>query len=140
MNWKNPADETLTKLLKGAKTIAVFGCSPKPDRTSHQITAFLIEKGYKVYPVHPQAETILGRKCYAKLADIPVHIDIVDIFRKAEFTPEVARQAVEISAGAFWLQLGIVNEESWQIAREGGVIAIMDRCIAIEHRKLINPE
>ena len=137
MNWQNPDDEMFTKLLRNAKTIAVYGCSPKPDRTSHQITAFLIEKGYEVYPVHPKAETILGRKCYAKLADIPVHIDIVDVFRKAEFTEEVAKQAVEIGAGAFWLQLGIVNEKSWQIANEGGVMAIMDRCIAIDHRRLI---
>jgi len=137
MSWQNPDDETLAKLLKDAKTIAVYGCSPKPDRTSHQITAFLIEAGYEVYPVHPKAETILGRKCYAKLADIPVHIDIVDVFRKAEFTADVARQAVEVGAGAFWLQLGIVNEESWQIANEGGAVAIMDRCIAIEHRRLI---
>jgi len=140
MNWQNPDDEMFTKLLRNAKTIAVYGCSPKPDRTSHQITAFLIEKGYEVYPVHPKAETILGRKCYAKLADIPVHIDIVDVFRKAEFTEEVAKQAVEIGAGAFWLQLGIVNEKSWQIANEGGVMAIMDRCIAIDHRRLIHPD
>jgi len=140
MSWQNPDDETLANLLKEAKAIAVYGCSPKPDRTSHQITAFLIEKGYEVYPVHPQAESILGRKCYAKLADIPVHIDIVDVFRKAEFTAEVARQAVEIGAGAFWLQLGIVNEESWQIASEGGAVAIMDRCIAIDHRRLVYPD
>jgi predicted CoA-binding protein len=138
MSWQNPDDETLTGLLKGAKTIAVYGCSPKPDRTSHQITAFLIEKGYEVYPVHPQAKSILGRKCYATLADIPVHIDIVDVFRKAEFTEEVARQAVEIGAGAFWLQLGIINEESYRIAKEGGVTPIMDLCIAVIHRMLIH--
>ena len=139
MSWQNPDDETLAKLLKDAKTIAVYGCSPKADRTSHQITAFLIEAGYEVYPVHPQAESILGRKCYAKLADIPVHIDIVDVFRKAEFTEAVAKQAVEIGAGAFWLQLGIINEESYRIAKEGGVTPIMDRCIAIDHRRLIHP-
>lgn len=134
MNWQNPDDETIADLLKQAKSIAVYGCSPKADRTSHQITAFLIEKGYQVYPVHPQAVSILGRKCYAKLADIPVHIDIVDVFRKADFTEEVARQAVEIGAGALWLQLGIVNEKSFRIAEEGGVLPIMDRCIAVEHR------
>jgi len=137
MNWQNPDDETLTKLLKDAKTIAVYGCSPKPDRTSHQITAFLIEAGYEVYPVHPQAETILGRRCYAKLADISVHIDIVDVFRKAEFTEEVARQAVEIGAGAFWLQQGIINEESFRIAKESGVLPVMDLCIAVVHRMLV---
>jgi len=137
MSWQNPDDETLANLLKDAKAIAVYGCSPKPDRTSHQITAFLIEKGYEVYPVHPKAETILGRKCYAKLADIPVHIDIVDVFRKAEFTEEVAKQAVEIGAGAFWLQQGIINEESFRIAKEGGVLPVMDLCIAVVHRMLV---
>ncbi len=139
-NWQNPDDETLSCLLKGAKTIAVYGCSPKADRTSYQITAFLIGKGYYVIPVHPVAETILGQKVYPRLTDIPVHVDIVDVFRKAEFTEEVARQAVEIGAGAFWLQLGIVNDKSWRIAREGGVMAIMDRCIAIEHRKAFSSE
>jgi len=127
----------LRKLLKEASTIAVYGCSPKPDRTSHQITSFLIDKGYEVFPVHPVAESILGRKCYAKLADIPVHVDIVDVFRKAEFTPEVARQAVEIGAGALWLQQGIVSEESYRIAKEGGLTAVMDLCIAVMHRLLI---
>lgn len=137
MNWQNPDDETVADLLKRAKTIAVYGCSPKADRTSHQITAFLLEKGYAVIPVHPKAETILGQKVYPRLADIPVHVDIVDVFRKAEFTEEVAKQAVEIGAGAFWLQLGIINEESFRIAQEGGLLPIMDRCIAIEHRKLV---
>lgn len=138
MSWQNPDDAELRKLLSQARTIAVYGCSPKPDRTSHQITAFLIDKGYDIFPVHPQAESILGRKCYAKLADIPVHVDIVDVFRKAEYTPEVARQAVEIAAGALWLQQGIVNEESYRIAREGGVLPVMDLCIAVMHRLLLH--
>lgn len=137
ISWQNPDDETLADLLKQAKTIAVYGCSPKADRTSHQMTAFLIAKGYDVIPVHPKAETILGQKVYPRLADIPVHVDIVDVFRQAEFTEEVARQAVEIGAGVFWLQLGIINEESFRIAQEGGLLPIMDRCIAIEHRKLV---
>ncbi len=140
MKWQNPDDKTVADLLKSARTIAIYGCSPKPDRTSHRIAAFLIEQGYHVIPVHPQAETILGQKAYPRLADIPVHIDIVDVFRRAEFTPDVARQAVEIGAGAFWLQLGIVNEESWQIATHGGVTAIMDRCIAIEYQRLVYPD
>jgi predicted CoA-binding protein len=137
LSWQNPDNDSLKKLLVEARTIAVYGCSPKPDRTSYQITDFLISKGYEVYPVHPQADVILGRRCYAKLADIPVHIDIVDVFRKAEFTPEVARQAVEIGSGALWLQQGIINEESYRIAEEGGVIPVMDLCIAVMHRLLI---
>jgi len=137
MNWQNPNDATLTRLLSEAKTIAVYGCSPKPDRTSHQIAAFLIEQGYNVVPVHPKAESILGQKVYPKLGDIPFHVDIVDVFRRAEFTEAVARQAVEIGAGAFWLQQGIINEEGFRIAKEGGVLPVMDLCIAVVHRMLV---
>jgi predicted CoA-binding protein len=137
MNWQNPDDATLTKLLERARTIAVYGCSPKPDRTSHRIAASLIEQGYNVIPVHPKAEAILGQKVYPKLADIPVHVDIVNVFRRAEFTPDVARQSVEIGAGALWLQQGIINEESYRIAKDGGLIPVMDLCIAVIHRLLI---
>ena len=137
MNWQNPDDETLANLLEHAGTIAVYGCSPKPDRTSHQIAAFLIERGYNVIPVHPRAGAILGQKVYPTLADIPVHVDIVNVFRKPEFTPDVARQAVEIGAGALWLQQGIINEESYRIAKDGGLIPVMDLCIAVMHRLLI---
>jgi len=137
MSWHNPDDATLTRLLEDARTIAVYGCSPKPDRTSHQIAAFLVEQGYNVIPVHPKADEILGQKVYPKLADIPVHVDIVDVFRKAEFTPDIARQAVEVGAGALWLQQGIINEESYRIASEGGLIPVMDLCIAVMHRLLI---
>lgn len=137
MNWQNPDDTTLAKLLTEAKTIAVYGCSPKPDRTSHQIAAFLIEQGYHVIPVHPKARIILGQKVYPTLADIPVHVDIVNVFRRAEFTPDVARQAVKIGSGAFWLQQGIINEESYRIAEDGGLTPIMDLCIAVIHQLLI---
>jgi predicted CoA-binding protein len=137
MSWQNPEDAILKKELESAKTIAVYGCSPRPGRTSHQIAAFLIDKGYHVIPVHPQAETILGQKVYAKLSDIPVHVDIVDVFRRAEFTPDVARQAVQIGAGVLWLQQGIINEESYHIAKQGGLTPIMDLCIAVIHRILL---
>jgi predicted CoA-binding protein len=137
MNWQNPDDATLRNLLEHARTIAVYGCSPKPDRTSHQIAASLIEQGYNVIPVHPKAETILGQKVYPTLADIPVHVDIVNVFRRAEFTPDVARQAVEIGAGALWLQQGIINEKSYHIAKDGGLIPVMNLCIAVIHRLLI---
>lgn len=137
MSWKNPDDATLNKLLTEAKTIAIYGCSPKPERTSYQITAFLIEQGYNVIPVHPKAETILGQKVYPKLTDIPVHVDIVNVFRRAEFTPDVAKQAVQIRADVLWLQQGIINKESYAIAKNRGIIPIMDLCIAIVHRLLV---
>ncbi|NWF38420.1 CoA-binding protein [Mariprofundus sp. NF] len=137
MSWKNPGDKTISRILSEAKTVAVYGCSPKEDRTSYHITAFLIEQGYRVYPVHPIAETILGQQVYPDLASIPEHVDIVNVFRKAEFTPEVARQAVEIGAGTLWLQLGIINAESWKIATGAGLGCVMDRCIEVQYQRLV---
>jgi len=135
--WRNPDDETLRELLQHARVIAVVGCSPNPERTSHQIAAFLIEHGYTVHPVHPKAKEILGRKVYPDLASIPGPVDIVDVFRKPEAAPEIARQAAAIGARALWLQQGIVNEEAWKIATDAGLICVMDRCIAVMHRLLL---
>jgi len=137
MTWQNPDEETMAALLKEAKSIAVVGCSPKPERTSHQIAQFLIAQGYRVYPVHPAAKEILGQTAYPNLASLPEPVDIVDVFRRAEFTPEVARQAVAAGAKALWLQQGIVSEEAWKIATDGGLSCVMDRCIAVMHRLLL---
>lgn len=137
MSWQNPDDSTVRRILSEAKTVAVYGCSPKEGRTSHKIAALLIERGYRVYPVHPTAKTILGQPVYPDLASIPEHVDIVNLFRRAEFTPQVARQAAAIAAGSLWLQLGIINIESWQIAADAGMNCIMDRCIAVEYQRLI---
>lgn len=136
-HWQNPSDEQIRELLSTAKTIAVVGCSPKPDRTSHRIAAFLIGHGYSVIPVHPQPGTILGRKSYASLADIPEPVDIVDVFRRSEFTPPIAEDAVSIGAKALWLQLGIINGDTCRIATAGGLSCVMDRCIAVMHRLLL---
>jgi hypothetical protein len=136
-SWHNPDDARIAALLKSARHIAVVGCSPKPERSSHQIAAFLIDHGYTVYPVHPRAGEILGRPAYASLAEIPHAIDIVDVFRKPEYTPDIARQAVQIGAGALWLQQGIVSEDAWRIVTEAGMTCVMDRCIAVMHRLLV---
>jgi len=137
-NWQNPGDAELKSLLTQARTIAVVGCSPKPDRTSHQIAAFLIDKGYHVLPVHPKADSILDRKVYATLADIPEAVDIVNVFRRPEFTPPIAEQAVGIGAKALWLQQGIANEEACRIATDAGLTCVMDLCIAVMHRLLLS--
>ena len=134
--WHNPTDQEITAILKDAKTIAVVGCSPKPDRSSHQIAAFLMAQGYEVFPVHPQAETILGRKVYPTLADIPKPIDIVDVFRRAEATPEIAHQAAAIQAKTLWLQQGIANQKAYNITQKHDMHCIMDLCIAVMHRLL----
>ncbi len=136
-DWHNPDDARIAALLRSARHIAVVGCSPKPERTSHQIAAFLIAHGYTVYPVHPRGGEILGRQAYASLAEIPHAIDIVDVFRKPEYTPDIARQAVQIGAGALWLQQGIVSEDAWRIATGAGLTCVMDLCIAVMHRLLI---
>ncbi|OIQ03887.1 MAG: CoA-binding protein [Zetaproteobacteria bacterium CG06_land_8_20_14_3_00_59_53] len=135
--WKNPDDDELRALLQTSRTIAVVGCHPDPDRASHRIAAFLIEQGYNVIPVHPQADTILGCKVYPALADIPEAVDIVNVFRKPESTPPVAEAAVSIHAKALWLQQGIVNEDAYKVATAGNLTCIMDLCIATMHRLLL---
>lgn len=136
--WKNPTDEQLREILTTSKTIAVVGCSPKPERSSYQITDFLIQQGYRVYPVHPKATNILGQTVYPSLADIPEPIDIVDVFRKPEFTPDIAEQAAAIHAKTLWLQQGIQHPEAYHIAKKHGMVCVMDLCIAVMHRLLLH--
>lgn len=135
--WQNPSDAQLRNILTSSRTIAVVGCSPKPDRSSHQIASYLIQHGYQVFPVHPTATTILGQTVYPTLADIPEPIDIVDVFRKAEFTPDIAKQAADIHAKTLWLQQGIQHPEAYRIAKEHDMICVMDLCIAVMHRLLL---
>ena len=137
MTWKNPDDNVVRELLTKAGTIAIVGCSPKPDRSSHQIAGFLLTQGYHVVPVHPAAVEILGQKVYARLADISEQVDIVVEFRKPEATPAIAMDAVAIGAKALWLQQGIVNAEAWKIVTDAGLICVMDHCIAVMHRLLM---
>jgi len=115
MHAFNPPDDEIRALLKRAKTIAVVGCSPKTNRASHQIAQFLLEHGYRVIPVHPAADTILGQQVYPDLRAIAETVDIVDVFRRSEYTPVIAREAVGIGASALWLQQGIVHNGSWKI-------------------------
>ncbi len=136
-SWQNPDDDQIRQLLRESRTIAVVGCSPDPQRSSHQIARFLIEHGYDVVPVHPRAGTILDRRAYARLEDIPKPVDIVDVFRRPDATPPIAQSAVAIGARALWLQQGIVNEEAWRIATEGGLLCVMDRCIAVMYSLLM---
>ncbi|HTJ65692.1 MAG TPA: CoA-binding protein [Alphaproteobacteria bacterium] len=132
-------DAKLRDLLKATRTIALVGASPKPNRPSHGVMAFLQRAGYRVIPVNPTAAgtTILGETVVANLADIKEAIDMVDVFRRAEDTPEVAREAVAVGAKSLWLQLDIANDESARIATEGGLDVVMDRCTAIEVGRLL---
>lgn len=138
--FQNPSDAALRELLQTSKTIAVVGCSPKPDRTSFQIAAAMQARGYRIIPVNPAGgETILGEKVYAQLEDIPrdIRIDIVDVFRRSEDTLPAAHGAVAIGARCLWLQQGVSNDEAARIAAAAGIMVVMDACLAVYHRLLL---
>jgi uncharacterized protein len=126
-----PEDRELRALLGSAKTIAVVGLSSKPNRPSNEVSAYLQEHGYRIVPVNPKESEVLGEHAYATLRDIPedIRVDVVDVFRRSEETPEVARDAVAIGAKTLWLQEGIYNEEAYRIADAAGMEVIMGVCI-----------
>ena len=128
-------------MLRSARRIAVVGASPYPWRASNVVMAYLLEQGYACVPVNPEAATVLGQACFATLEEAVAAaggegFDIVDVFRRAEHTPDIARSAVALGCGTLWLQQGIVNQEAARIAHEGGVGVVMDRCTAVDHRGL----
>lgn len=134
-------DSGIAELLRTARRIAVVGASSNPARPSHGVFRTLLAAGYDCVPVNPREAAVLGVPAVATLAEAALggRIDIVDVFRRAELTEEVAREAVAAGARALWLQLGIVNWESARIAAEGGLAVVMDRCTAIELRHLPRP-
>ncbi|HFD6463158.1 CoA-binding protein [Enterococcus faecium] len=139
MSIKNPTQETIFNYLKEAKNIAIVGLSNKPERTSYMVAQVLQDNGYKIIPVNPllAGEEILGEKVYANLTEINDSIDIVDVFRRSEFLPEVAADFLKTDAKVFWAQLGIENEEADEMLRKAGrTDVVMDRCIKIELGKL----
>src|ERR1700733_295659 len=124
--------EAITELLATAKTIAVVGLSGKKYRASYGVSETLLESGYRIFPVNPNEAEVLGEKCYARLEDIPEKIDIVDIFRRSEFVPEIVDAAIRVGARAIWMQEGVEDERSAERARRAGLFVIMDNCIAKE--------
>ncbi|UCH62469.1 MAG: CoA-binding protein [Fidelibacterota bacterium] len=116
-------------------TIAVVGLSPKVERPSHGVTRYLLAQGYRVIPVNPGYDNILGLKCYPSLGAIPEPVEVVDVFRRAEHAVSVAEEAIAVGAKALWLQLGIVNDEAVRLAEEAGLLAVQNRCIKIEHER-----
>ncbi|MEE9447828.1 MAG: CoA-binding protein [Arenicellales bacterium] len=123
-------------ILRESKVIAIVGLSPKPERASHMVAAYLKKVGYTIIPVNPGHSQILDGTSYASLKEIPHKVDIVDVFRRAEHTPEIAQAAVDIGAKVLWLQLGISSEVSEKIALTNGLKVVMDKCIKIEHARL----
>ncbi len=126
-------------LLARSHRIAMVGASANPSRPSHGVMSYLIEQGYEVVPINPNVDEVLGERAFAMLEEAVAEtgsFDIVDVFRRPEHTPDIARSAVTTGARALWLQLGVVNWEAAQIAHDAGLAVVMDRCTAIEHRRI----
>jgi predicted CoA-binding protein len=126
MTSSTVSDSTLKQLLTDLHTIAVVGISTNPGKDSHMVAAYLKKHGYRIIPVNPGADEVLGEKSYPDLRSIPEPVDIVDVFRRPEFLPEIAEQAVAIQAKVLWMQKGISNEEAARIAKQGGLTVIED--------------
>ena len=122
--------------LEDTRTWAVVGCSPDPGRDSHRIAALLQRRGFRVIPVNPAVEEILGERCFASVREIGEPVDVVDVFRRSEAAGEHVDEAIEIGARAVWLQLGVIDEAAAARARAAGLRVVMDRCPAIELPKL----
>lgn len=133
MTIENPTRPEMGAMLKKAKRIAVIGLSDKPDRTSYMVSEAMQKNGYEIIPVNPSVDEVLGVKAVSSLKEIEGHIDIVNVFRRSEFLPEIAREFAEIDADIFWAQLGVVNEEAYEYLKDKGYTVIMDRCIKVEH-------
>ncbi len=133
----NPTDREIRQILETARTIAIVGLSDKPERDSHQVAAYLQAHGYRVIPVNPMVSEILGEKSYPSVSSIPEQIDVVDVFRKPDAVMEIVEDAIQAGASAVWLQLGVVNLEAAGRAAEAGLQVVMDRCMKIEHKRLL---
>jgi uncharacterized protein len=132
------------EVLREARRIAIVGASPNPWRASNSVMAYLVAQGYECVPVNPTADSVLGQTCYPSLAAAVAvgsesggrPFDIVDVFRRPEHAPDIARSAVALGCGTLWLQLGVISPEAARIAHEGGLTVVMDRCTAIDHRAI----
>lgn len=129
------ASDEIGKLLQRSKVIAVVGLSDSPLRPSHGVSAYMQTQGYRIIPVNPTIKGALGEKAVASLSDIKEKIDIVDIFRKSEFVPQIVDEAIKLGASAIWMQEDVVHEAAAEKARKAGLFVVMDRCILKEHRK-----
>jgi len=131
-------DNAITKILENSKSVAVVGLSDKPYRPSQGVALYLKEQGYKIIPVNPNVDEVLGEKSYASLKEVPEAIDVVDIFRKSEAVGPIVDEAIEIGAKAIWMQEGVLNEEAAQKARAAGLDVVMNKCMMKEHMKMNN--
>jgi predicted CoA-binding protein len=126
--------DRITQLLQQAKTIAVVGLSDNPMRTSYDVSEYMQRQGYHIIPVNPAIASALGEKSYPALSDVPGKIDIVNVFRRSVFVPDIVDEVIRLKLPALWLQEGVVDEEAAEKARQAGIFVVMDRCILKEHR------
>ena len=132
-------DQDFEGLLRAVRTIAVVGLSPKPDRDSYRVAAYLQQAGYRILPVHPEGGSILGEPVYRCLTDIPAseRVDVVDVFRRPDALPDLVPRVLAVGPRALWLQLGVTHAGAEQAAIEGGVDLVVDRCMLVEHQRLV---
>ena len=128
---------TIREIVHNARTVAIVGLSASELRASNFVGYYLQRHGYRVIPVNPNEEEILGERVYPSLSDVPEHVDVVDVFRDPAAVPELAQEAVEVGAGALWLQFGVLSPEGARIAQDGGLAVVMDRCLKVEHARLL---
>lgn len=133
-------DQELKHILAATKTIAIVGLSDKPERDSYRVARYLQEHGYRIIPVNPTVESVLGEKSYATVADIPTPVEVVDIFRRPEAVGPIVEEAIAAGARIVWMQLGVVNEVAASMAEAAGLQVVMDRCMKIEHQRLIGQQ
>ena len=133
----NDPNATLRRILSQTRRIAVVGLSANPSRPSHGVAAYLQAQGYRIVPVNPRYEKVLGERCYARLEDVPGPVDMVDVFRRSEEVGPVADSAIAIGARCLWLQIGVVDEAAAARARAAGLEVMMDRCLKIDHARLL---
>ena len=126
----------IAEVLRSSHTIAVVGLSSNTMRASNGVAAYLQRAGYRIIPVNPRETEVLGEKSYARLEDVPEKIDMVDIFRRSEYVPDIVESAIRVGAKAVWMQEGVIHEEAAERARNAGLAVVMDRCTLKEHRKL----
>jgi uncharacterized protein len=129
------AGDPVYELLKSGHTIAIVGLSNRHHRPSYGVAQYLQSAGYRIVPVNPVETEVLGEKCYARLEDIPEHVDIVDIFRRSEFVPDIVESAIRVGASGLWMQEGVIHAEAAERARQAGLFVIMNACILKEHIK-----
>ena len=134
--FENPSDEALRALLRRVKTIAVVGLSPNPARPSHGVARSMQGFGYTIIPIHPSAKEVLGARAYRQLSEVPVPIDLVNVFRRAEFIGPIVDECLGLELKAIWIQEGIVNETAARRGRDAGMTVVMDRCIYRDHLRL----